>query len=136
MIRPMPAFGPTSIDRMTTCHHDLQRVLIAAIRNGPDFAILCGHRDRETQDRAVAEGRSKAPWPTSAHNASPSRAVDLAPYPIDWNDWNRFRVLAGYILGVADTLGVRLRWGGDWDRDYAEADERFRDLPHFELMED
>ena len=23
----------------------------------------------------------------------------------------------------------------DWGRDYAEADERFRDLPHLELLE-
>ena len=36
-------------------------------------------------------------------------------------------------MGVADMLGVSIRWGGDWDKDYDEKDERFRDLPHFEL---
>lgn len=132
----MPAFGKTSRARLVACHPDLRRVLEKAIERGPDFAVLCGHRDKEAQERAVAEGLSQTPWPTSRHNALPSLAVDIAPYPIDWEDWNRFRVLAGYVLGVADALGVRLRWGGDWDRDYSEADERFRDLPHFELMED
>ncbi len=135
LMRAMPTLGTTSLERLRTCHADLRRVLAKAIEDGPDFTVLCGHRDREAQDRAVAEGKSKAPWPKSRHNTSPSVAVDIAPWPIDWDDWNRFRVLAGYVLGVAAAMDIKLRWGGDWDRDYAETDERFRDLPHFELME-
>ena len=131
----MPQFGKTSMERLMTCQPGIQRVLLKAIRNGPDFTIICGHRGRAEQGRAVAEGRSKVHWPNSKHNTDPSEAVDIAPYPIDWDDTNRFRVLAGYILGVADTMGVPLRWGGDWDHDYSETDERFRDLPHFELLE-
>ena len=130
----MPKFSERSRQRLATCHPDLQRVLNQAIEFGPDFTVICGHRTEEEQTRAVAEGRSHAPWPQSKHNGKPSEAVDIAPYPIDWDDWDRFRVLAGYILGTADTVGVPLRWGGDWDRDYTEADERFRDLPHFELV--
>jgi len=131
----MPKFGNASLARLETCHPDLQKVLLKAIEDGPDFTILCGHRGQEEQDRAVAEGKSKTPWPTSKHNTQPSVAVDIAPYPIDWDDRNRFCILAGYVMGVAAAMGVKICWGGDWDRDYSEADERFRDLPHFELME-
>ena len=32
-------------------------------------------------------------------------------------------------------LGVRLRWGGDWDSDLEVDDNDFDDLPHFELVD-
>ncbi|MGB0683388.1 MAG: M15 family metallopeptidase [Magnetovibrionaceae bacterium] len=132
----MPQFGKTSRARLETCDPRLQEILNKAIAEGPDFSVLCGHRNEADQNKAVAEGRSKTPWPRSKHNGLPSKAVDIAPYPIDWNDTNRFRVMAGYVMGVAAGLGYKLRWGGDWDRDFSEEDERFRDLPHFELVED
>jgi len=69
----------------------------------------------------------------SQHNYSPSRAFDLAPYPIDWQDRARFYVLAGVVLGAAADLGIDLRWGGDWDGDGTFQDQNFHDLPHFEL---
>jgi peptidoglycan L-alanyl-D-glutamate endopeptidase CwlK len=131
----MPKFGKTSMKRLQTCHPDIARVLEQAIKNGPDFSILCGHRTQAEQDKVVADGMSKVAWPNSKHNSTPSMAVDIVPYPVDWNDTNRFRVLAGYVLGIADAMGISLRWGGDWSRDFSEKDERFRDMPHFELVE-
>lgn len=119
----MPHFGTTSAGRLATCHKDLQTVMNHAIEHGPDFSILCGHRSKEDQNKAFEEGKSQLKWPQSRHNTDPSEAVDLAPYPIDWDDQNRFRVLAGYLQGVADVLysngeiSHRLRWGGDWDKD-------------------
>ncbi len=134
----MPQFGARSIERLNTCHPDLQRVLRAAIADGPDFTVLCGHRGKAEQDEACAKGLSKTPFPTSRHNSLPSLAVDIAPYPIDWNDYARFRALADHVMATAARLGVRLRWGGDWDGDGktrhdGDADEKFVDLPHFEL---
>ncbi len=130
----MPEFGSRSEARLATCHPDLQRVVRTAIEYGPDFSVLCGHRTREEQERCCREGRSQLPWPRSLHNRQPSLAVDIAPWPIDWDDLPRFIFLAGYIMATAHRLGVELRWGGDWDRDYEQSDERFRDLPHFELV--
>jgi peptidoglycan L-alanyl-D-glutamate endopeptidase CwlK len=134
----MPQFGPRSLERLNTCHPDLQRVMRAAIASGPDFSIICGHRGKAEQDEACAKGLSKTPFPTSKHNAVPSLAVDIAPYPIDWKDEARFVALARHVLAVAAELGVKLRWGGDWDgdgmtRSEGDTDERFVDLPHFEL---
>ena len=66
--------------------------------------------------------------------------VDVAPYPIDWEDLDRFRYFAGYVMGVAAILhseGLithRLRWGGDWNRDTQVKDNSFNDMPHFELV--
>lgn len=130
----MPAFGTSSQERLATCHSDLQRVLNSAIKDGPDFTVLCGHRTKVDQDKAIASGASKAPWPTSKHNSNPSMAVDIAPYPIDWDDLNRFRFLAGYVMGVAASLDIKIRWGGDWNKNYDEGDEKFRDFPHIELV--
>lgn len=131
----MPAFGKASRRRLETLHPDLQRLLTSAIQNGPDFAILCGHRTEAEQNEAYRLKRSQLNWPNSKHNEIPSKAVDVAPYPIDWDDLNRFRFLAGYLQGQADARGLKIRWGGDWDGDYMEHDERFRDLPHFELVD-
>lgn len=129
----MPRFSRRSIDALRTCHPDLQRVMHEAIKH-IDIIILEGHRGREAQDKAYAEGFSKVRYPHGAHNSLPSRAVDIAPYPIAWNDVERFVYFAGFILGVASQLGVKLRWGGDWDGDTQVRDEKFRDYGHLELV--
>ena len=130
----MPHFGKTSRARLDTVHPDLVEVCEAAIEVY-DFSVLCGHRAQAEQDAAVRDGRSKAPWPTSSHNSVPSRGIDLAPYPIDWTDLPRFRFLAGLIIGIGHARGIKIRSGGDWDGDGDWTDQRFNDLPHFELVE-
>lgn len=134
----MATFGTASLAQLATCEDRLQRVMHAAIEH-MDFTVLEGHRGQAAQDAAVAAGNSKTPWPTSKHNATPSRAVDVAPYPVDWSDREaarqRFALLAGFVLACAATLGIRLRWGGDWNGNQDTRDESFRDLPHFELVD-
>ena len=68
------------------------------------------------------------------HNAKPSRAVDVAPYPIDWNDRERFHLFAGFVLGIAYSMDISLRWGGDWNQNFEVDDNQFDDFPHFELI--
>jgi len=98
-----------------------------------DCSILQGFRPQHLQDAAFRAGRSKLKWPQSMHNRMPSMAVDVAPYPIDWDDHSRFYFFSGYVLGIAQILGVGLMWGGDWDSDTQVMDQSFFDLPHFEL---
>ncbi|MGB0749039.1 MAG: M15 family metallopeptidase [Magnetospiraceae bacterium] len=100
-----------------------------------DCSILCGYRSPEEQALAFAAGRSKARPGQSPHNHSPALAVDVAPYPIDWSDRDRFHYFAGFVIAAALTLGIDLRWGGDWDRDTQTRDNRFDDLVHFELSD-
>ena len=92
----MPAFGKVSKKRKLSVDTKLQKILDAAIEIF-DFSIICGHRNKEAQDLAFATGKSKKKWPESTHNKYPSQAVDIAPYPIDWENRDRFIFLAGII---------------------------------------
>lgn len=128
----MPQFSQKSKERLATCHPDLQKVFNEVIKY-VDCTIVCGHRDKADQDEAFRTGKSKLQYPRSKHNAAPSLAIDVVPYPVDWNDHKRFYYFAGFVLGVASSLGVDLRFGGDWDGDFDIKDQNFFDLPHFEL---
>jgi peptidoglycan L-alanyl-D-glutamate endopeptidase CwlK len=130
----MPTFGKRSMGALGSAHPDLRRLFTEVVKHF-DCAVLEGHRDEETQNRMLADGKSQLPWPRSKHNAFPARAVDVVPYPIDWSDTQRMHLFAGFVKGVAVQLGIGIRWGGDWDSDTEVKDERFRDLPHFELVE-
>lgn len=135
----MPSFGRTSTDRLSTCHEDLI-VLFDEVVKHFDCKITCGHRNKEAQDKAFAEGRSKLRWPQSKHNQGPSMAVDVVPFPIDWHDLKRFYLFGGYVLATArflydiGAISHLVRWGGDWDLDTEVGDQKFNDLPHFELI--
>lgn len=134
----MPSFGSVSRSRLHTCHADLQRVLEEVVKRF-DITVLVGHRTEEEQEEAYRTGHSDRRWPHSLHNSSPSVAVDVAPWKptkphVDWEDKELFRVMGGIVLATGWTLGVELRWGGDWDRDWDLHDQRLIDLPHFELV--
>jgi peptidoglycan L-alanyl-D-glutamate endopeptidase CwlK len=130
----MPSFGSTSKERLSTIDHRLRMACEEAIKLY-DFTVLVGHRTEQEQNKAFAEAKSKLHWPKSKHNQLPSLAVDIAPYPIDWNDTKRFYYLAGLMKGCAAKLGYKLRWGGDWDGDGDFKDQSFNDLVHFEIIE-
>lgn len=132
----MPQFGKSSAERLATCHPDLQRLFNEVVKNY-DCSILQGTRSKEEQDEFFfgTPQRSKVQYPNSKHNSNPSRAADVSPWPIDWKNTNRFYHFAGYVIGVADSMGITLRWGGDWDSDKDFSDNHFNDLPHFELVD-
>jgi len=132
----MITLGKMSRVHLESCHPKIQRLITELARRVPksmDFSVTCGHRGEAEQNAAYASGRSTKTWPFSMHNRLPSPAVDLAPYPLDWNDTARFARLSGYVQCAADDLGIRIRWGGDWNQDGKSSDEKFIDMPHFEL---
>lgn len=128
----MPKFSKSSKDRLATAHPDLQRLFTEVVEYF-DCSVICGHRDQAEQDLAYATKKSKLKWPNSKHNKTPSLAVDVVPWPVDWKDTDRFLFFGGFVMGMAKAMGISLRWGGDWDGDNDQKDEKFRDLPHFEL---
>jgi len=127
-------FGARSLEKLLECDERLQKVLHEVIKIY-DCSVICGHRSQAEQNMAFKSGMSKVEWPNSKHNSKPSKAVDVVPHPLDWNDTKSFCYMAGIIMGTAHKLGVKLRWGGDWNMNNQLKDERFQDLPHFEIVE-
>ena len=130
----MPKFGKRSKERLVTCENRLQDVFNEVIKI-VDCSILEGHRSKDRQNKLYEEGKTKVRYPNGRHNASPSNAVYVAPYPIDWDDRERFHLFAGFVLGVANRMGITLRWGGDWNMNFEVDDNKFDDFPHFELID-
>lgn len=131
----MPRYSKRSAIKLAECDERIQRVFNKVVET-IDHTILVGYRDEATQEEMYDQGRSQLQFPKSKHNKLPSQAVDVAPYPIDWNDRERFTLFAGFVLGTAQQMGINLRWGGDWDKDWETADNSFDDLVHFELSSD
>jgi peptidoglycan LD-endopeptidase CwlK len=128
----MPRFGSRSINRLKTCDQKLQELFYEVVKHF-DCSILEGHRGEEGQNKAYTDGKSKVKYPNGKHNQNPSIAVDVAPYPIDWSDRDRFHYFGGFVLGVAKEMGMNIRWGGDWNQDTETKDNKFDDLVHFEI---
>lgn len=137
----MYRYSNKSLQKLNTCHWDIQRVFLAVIGlDLIDITIVEGWRSKARQNRLYAIGKSKLKWPHSKHNtrgpAFPSMAVDAAPCilgKVSW-DWRHCIYSAGIIMGVAAKMGIKLRWGGDWDCDgEAITDQTFQDLVHFEI---
>jgi len=130
----MHQFSDLSKVKLATCDERLQIVFNEVIKYF-DCTIIEGYRGMEAQNKAYNEGKSEVMWPHGKHNTLPSKAVDVMPYPINWNDINRLCYFAGYVVAIGLTKGIKIRWGKDWDMDTDLNDQRFKDGPHFELVD-
>lgn len=123
----MPTFGQKSLSFLAGAHPDLQKVMHEAIKHY-DFTVYCSIRNREDQERAFREGKSRAHFGSSPHNFTPSRAVDIAPWingGIDWNNLKAFDEMGSVVLKAAQSVGVDITWGKNFTS--------LVDRPHFEL---
>ena len=124
----MYRFGKRSKARLKGVKPELVNVLNELVKI-MDVTIIEGLRTEERQKQLVASGASKTKF--SKHLEG--KAEDIAPYPIDWEDRDRFHYMGGMIRGIAKQLNVNVRWGGDWDSDGETKDNGFDDLVHVEL---
>ena len=131
----MPRFGKTSKKRLETCEEELQSLFNEVVKYF-DCSVLVGFRGENKQNSAYKGGHSKVKWPNGKHNSDPSFAADVAPYPIDWKDRERFIYFGGFVKGCAYHMGIPIIWGGDWDNDTSLTDNKFDDLVHFEIRGD
>ena len=106
----MPKFGKRSRSRLDGVDSRLVRVLEEVVKYF-DITVIEGLRSQERQNELVKQGKSK----TKFGKHVMGRAVDIAPYPIDWNARDDFHYLGGFVRGVAMKMGVNVRWGGDWN---------------------
>lgn len=140
----MAHFSQASKDQLASCEQRLQDLFNEVIKTY-DCKVLEGKRSEHQQQLNVLHGVSKTldskhVYPLDA----PSRAADVAPYPLEWpqpststyvKDVARWYLFAGYVKGVAERMGIKIRWGGDWDMDWDILDQVFDDLAHFELVD-
>jgi len=147
----MYKLGKGSLKKLESVHHDLVKIIKLAITRTPiDFGISEGHRSLERQKELYDQGKSKIDGinKKGKHNYSPSLAIDLYAYHPDIEvrkklayDVPTLCLIAGVIISCADELKAKgdikhsIRWGGNWDNDGVILyDQRFDDLPHFELV--
>ena len=138
----MPKFGRRSRERLKGVDARLVSVLNEVVKYF-DITVIEGLRSQERQNELVKQGKSKTKFGKHVQG----KAVDIAPYPIDWKARDDFHYLGGFVLGIAAKLGVNVRWGGDWsspslDKDVMSGREQrttkdngFDDLVHFEIIE-
>ena len=130
----MPRFGKRSKERLKGVDAELLNVLNEVVKYF-DITVIEGLRSQERQNELVAQGKSKTKFGKHVQG----RAVDIAPYPIDWDARDDFHYLGGFVLGIAAKMGVDIRWGGDWNASSkfqgkrTTKDNSFDDLVHFEL---
>ena len=114
--------GSRSLESLSGVHPDMVAVVKRAIEiTGVDFTVIEGLRSVERQRELLNAGKST----TMNSRHITGHAVDMVPYPVDWNDLARFETMAHAMDTAADELSVPIIWGGDW--------KSFYDAPHFEL---
>ena len=128
--------GERSRRNLEGVHRDLVQVVELAIKlSAVDFAVIEGLRTIERQRELYAQGRTKpghvVTW-TMASKHIDGLAVDLLP-STGWNYTAGFDEVARAMFAAAQQLGVRIRWGADWDRDGKPRERGESDSPHFEL---
>lgn len=125
----MYKFGRTSLARMEGVHPLIRDCAERALSYGildltvPKFG---GLRTLDDQRQLVASGASRTL--NSLHRKQESgygHAIDLVPYPVDWNNIERFMLMGTLMFRAANELGVPLEWGGHW--------KNFKDYPHFQF---
>jgi len=117
---------------LNQCHMNLQ-VLFSEVYRHLDFFILCANRSDEDQEKAFLAGKSKLRAGQSKHNLHPSLAIDIQP--VCGAKERDYYYFAGFVKAIAATIGIPIRWGGDWNDNADFSDNSFNDLYHFELRD-
>ena len=124
----MYKWGKKSSDLLATCDKRLQDLANKMLECSDfDMTITCGYRGKEEQEQYFAEGKSKAHFGQSKHNTFPSKAIDICPYPINWDktDYRWWKMIA-LAYEVARKNNINIRCGAFFTG--------LEDLPHIELI--
>lgn len=149
----MIKFSDKSLERMKGLHPDLLRVLHRAAEMATpeeDFLVIEGVRSKEQMCINYGKGRTAAQCLAKGVDAKYARpdlakvtwlnnplasnhgvqkdgfghAVDLGPYPLDWNNIAGFKKMVALIKRAAAAEKVNVVCGADWKK---------ADYPHVEL---
>ena len=114
--------GTRSLQSLSGVHPDLVAVVKKAIQiTEQDFTVIEGIRNINRQRQLYKAGKST----TMNSRHITGHAIDMVPWPVDWDDLERFNVMAEAMKTAAEVQEIPIVWGGDW--------KSFYDAPHFEL---
>ena len=123
------AFSQSSLSRLKGVHPKLIAVAEQALSYGVmDLTILPdgGARTLDKEKEMIAGGHSETL--NSKHLIQPDgfgHAIDIAPFPVDFNDIPEFTTMATLMFRAAMDLHIEIVWGGHW--------HEFKDYSHFQL---
>ncbi len=137
----MYQLGKRSKKRLQGVNPRLVKIVERAIElTEQDFTVIEGVRTLKRQKYLKRHGFT---WTLKSKHLT-GHAVDIAPWVIkngkgfvDWNDLRKFEKLFEAMFTAAREQGVKIRWGGDWNRNGNYRDEIRRgvyDGAHFELL--
>lgn len=162
-------FSNRSLNNLEGVHDSLIAIAKRAIAiSTQDFMIIEGVRSREqcminygkgrTPAQCTAKGipasyanpsHAKVTWLNNPFNSKHCKqadgtghAIDVVPYPVDWNDLSKFDAIAKALFDAEKQLiaegvipkNTNLRWGADWDKDGKLRERGESDSPHFEIL--
>lgn len=114
--------GTRSRQSLSGVHPDMIAVVERALEiSEVDFTVIEGVRNIERQRKLLKAGKST----TLKSRHLTGHAVDMVPWPVDWEDLDRFELMAKAMKAASAELDIPIVWGGDW--------KSFYDAPHFEL---
>jgi len=114
--------GTRSMQSLSGVHPDMVAVVKRAIEiTEVDFTVIEGIRNINRQRELLKAGKST----TMNSRHITGHAVDMVPWPVDWEDLERFETMSEAMKEAAEELNIPIVWGGDW--------KSFYDAPHFEL---
>lgn len=140
-------FSQSSLDQLKTVDPRLQKVVTRALElSTQDFKVLEGVRSREQMMINYGKGRTaaqlakwgipakyaqpnlaKVTWLNkpfeSNHRAGPDglgRAIDLVPFPVDFNTVSKYESIWVALRKAEAELGIPIRYIGDQDRGHVE----------------
>ena len=95
--------GTRSKQSLSGVHVDLVAVVKKAIEiTEVDFSVIEGIRHIERQRQLVKDGKST----TLNSRHLTGHAVDMVPYPVDWEDLERFESMAEAMKLAAEELEI------------------------------
>ena len=159
----MYVWGKSSLARQEGLDPRMQKVLARYIQiTDIDTTVVEGKRSDEQCYINFGKGRTpaectvgkcptkyaqpklpKVTWLKFAlsSNHREGKAVDLYPYPVSLvlgknSGWEPlFDRIAKFMFQAAKDVGVKIRWGADWDLDNMPRERGETDNPHFEVVE-
>lgn len=137
------ALGQRSLTNLVGVHPKMVAVVQRAIAiSKQDFLVLEGVRTQARQNELYAQGRTKpgkvVTWTRTSNHFKSAKtgyghAVDICPFPVDWNTASKFDALYKAMMQAAEELGTPIRSGMDWNRNGKLREVKETDSPHFEL---